>query len=141
MSTVYVWDFNGRSLMEPQLINCLFFFCTQSWSVFQVKYLEKYLYLIINLTQRLRFLIYIYIETANWFSMYLISIKYYWKNITPAWEVYINNMVSQKRKIRKKMYRLGDVILMFFRLGDLRSYELISSNHEAQENGLQYFDE
>ena len=64
----------------------------------------------------------------------LLSIKYYWKNITPAWEVYINNMVSLKRKIRKKdVYRLGDVILIFFRLGDLISYKLISANHKAKK--------
>ena len=69
----YMYEiFNGRSIMDPQLINCLLFFCTQSWSVFQAKHLKKYLYLIINSTQRLRFFIYIYIETANWFSMYLI---------------------------------------------------------------------
>ena len=51
-------------------------------------------------------------------------------------------MVSLKRKIRKNVvYRLGDVISMFFRFGTLRSYKLFFSNHKAQKSGLQYFDE
>ena len=49
-------------------------------------------------------------------------------------------MGSLKRKIRKNVvYRLGDVISMFFRFGTLRSYKLFFSNHKAQKSGLQYF--
>ena len=45
-------------------------------------------------------------------------------------------MVWLKRKIRKNdVNRFGDVILMFFRLGNLITYKLISSNHKS------YFDE
>ena len=71
-----------------------------------------------------------------------LSIKYYWKNITPAWGVYINIWFHWNVKLEKNdVYTLEDAILMFFRLGNLRTYKLISSNHKAQKSGLQYFDE
>ena len=96
-------SFNGPSIMEPQLIVCCFFVLGHD-QPFKGNTLKNiYIWLLFQDSGSDFWSTFILKQQID-SPCILLSIKYYWKNIAAAWEVYIIIWFQWNVKLEKTMY-------------------------------------